>query len=501
MKINSFRLEIALLSALVSGGLLLAAGAALWHWTYRIELARIDREIRNLGTPHLERVVGGDHWVRFESALRFVAGTGASPTYVLFVEIEGKVVHQSDHWPKEISPEAFPKLTAYESPDGPKLGEPLPPPPRRGEQISPQNPALPRKAPQFFTRQAEGRTWRIGVMGNPYMTVILGTDVNEFNAGMAQLRSAYFTIMPLALLLVAAGAWLVASRALRPVTALTRTAEGITARGLDQRITVRGHETEFARLIAVFNQMMDRLEKSFHQATRFSADASHELRTPLTILQGEVEQSIQAAEPGSELQRSFSHLLDEIVHLRAIVDKLLLLSQADAGHLPLHREQVDLSGALADLIEDIHVLGPGLVLESDIQPGVCVFADSDLMQRVLQNLAVNAVKFNREGGRVRLELQRLEGNAVLRMTNTGPSIPPEDRERAFERFYRSSRTRDRKAGGVGLGLSLAREIIRAHGGDIVLGPWQGDFTEFVITLPLPKPANGRNGTGAQAMPR
>jgi two-component system, OmpR family, heavy metal sensor histidine kinase CusS len=484
VKTRSFRLEIALLSAVVSGGLLLLAGATLWEWTYRIELERIDREIRNLGTPQLERVVGGDHWVRFESALRFVAGTEAPPTYILFVKIEDKVVHQSEHWPKEISPDEFPSLIAYETPEGPKPGEPPPPPPRRGEQISPQNPALPRKAPQFFTRQAEGRTWRIGVMGNPYMTLILGTDVNDFNAGMAQLRRAYFVTLPAALLLVAAGGWFVAGRALRPVRALTRTAEGITARGLDQRITVRGHETEFGRLIAVFNQMMDRLENSFHQAYRFSADASHELKTPLTILQGELEQALQAAEPGSDSQRTYSRLFDEIVHLRTIVDKLLLLSQADAGRLPLRSERLDLSRVLADILEDIHALGPELTVESEIEPNVFVQADADLIQRVLQNLAANAAKFNRDCGRVRLQLRREGESAVLHIANTGPVIPPEERERIFERFYRTAQARESQTGGVGLGLSFAREIVRAHDGDITLAPQCDDLTEFVVRLPL-----------------
>ena len=484
MKTNSFRLKIALLSALVSGGLLMVAGAILWERTYQIELARIDREIRNLGTPNLDRVVGGDHWVRFESALGFVAGANATPTFILWVRIEDKVVHQSSHWPKGISPEGFPALTAYETPDGPKPGQPLPPPPRRGEQISPQNPALPRKAPQFYTRQAGGRNWRIGVMGNPYVTLIVGTDINEFNTGMAQLRGAYFATMPVALLLVAAGAWLIASRALRPVTVLTQTVERVTARGLDQRITARGHEAEFARLITVFNQMMDRLEKGFHQATRFSADASHELKTPLTILQGELEQALHAAEPDSEAQRNYCRLLDEIARLRAIVDKLLLLSRADAGQLPLRRERVNLSRMLADIVEDVHVLGPALAVESEIEPDVHVEADPHLLQQVFQNLAANAVKYNREGGRVRLELRRQGNDAVLRIGNTGPGIPSAERERIFERFYRTAQARDSQAGGAGLGLSLGREILRAHEGDISLAPPRDDLTEFVVTLPL-----------------
>lgn len=321
------------------------------------------------------------------------------------------------------------------------------------------------------------------MMGNPYTTIVLGVDIDEFNAGMAQFRRAYLTVLPLALVLVSAGAWVVANRALRPVVMLTQTAERITARGLGQRIKEGGLETEFARLIAVFNQMMDRLEKSFHQATRFSADASHELRTPLTILQSEIEQAVQAAEPDSDLQRTYSRLLEEIVQLRAIVDKLLLLSQADAGRLPLCRESVDLSALLGDLQEDIRALGPGLAVESDIPPGLCVPADADLIQRVLQNLAVNAVKFNREGGTVRLALCAQGGRAVVRIANTaGAPIPPGDRERIFERFFRCG-PREGQSGGAGLGLSLAREILRAHGGDISLVPGPEEWTEFVITLP------------------
>lgn len=480
----SFRIEIALLSAVVSGGLLLTAGVVLWDRTYRVELARIDREIRNLGTPHLERVVGGEHWVRFEGALRFVAGTNAAPAFILWVKIEDRVIHQSPHWPLQISPESFPELAAYEATDGPKPGQGPPPPPRRGEEISARNPALPRKAPQFYTRRAGGRDWRIGVMGNPYVSLILGADIGEFNTGIAQIRRAYLATLPVALLLVAGGAWLIASHALRPVTALTETVERITARGLDQRITAQGHAAEFARLIIVFNQMMDRLEKGFHQATRFSADASHELKTPLTILQGELEQALQAAEAGSEEQRTHSRLLDEIVHLRAIVEKLLLLSQADAGRLSLRRDRVDLSRVLADIIEDIHALGPELTVESEIEPDVCVQADNDLIQRVLQNLAANAVKFNHEGGCVRLELRRDGENAVLRIANTGPVIPPADRERIFERFYRTAQAREDEAGGVGLGLSLAREILRAHSGELLLEDSEDGLTRFAAKLPL-----------------
>ena len=130
MNLRSFRLKIALLSGLITGLLLVGSGVVLWQLTYGTELARIDREIRNLGAPQLERVVGGDHWIRFENALQFVAGTNATPAFILWVKIEDRVIHQSSHWPAGIAPESLPPLQTYEKPGALKPGQPLPPPPR-----------------------------------------------------------------------------------------------------------------------------------------------------------------------------------------------------------------------------------------------------------------------------------------------------------------------------------------------------------------------------------
>lgn len=160
------------------------------------------------------------------------------------------------------------------------------------------------------------------------------------------------------MLLVGGGAWFLAGRALRPVQVLTRAAERVTARGLDQRITTPGNVREFERLVTVFNEMLDRLEKGFHQANRFSADASHELKTPLALLQAELEQALASTPSGSPQQQLYTSLLDEVQRLKAITQKLLLLSLADSGRLELHREPTDLSQLLANVIEDATALAP-----------------------------------------------------------------------------------------------------------------------------------------------
>ena len=483
MNLNSFRLKIALLSGLITGLLLIGSGFGLWRISYQLNLDHMDREIRNLGQANLDRVQGGEHWTRLEAALKFVAGNRASSGYVLWVKNYDQVVYQSPDWPAGLAPESFRELKSYEGPNVPMPGQALPPPPRRGEQISPQNPALPLKSPEFFTRDAGGKTWRIAVMGNPYVTLILAADMGEFKYRMVILRNTYLVALAAVLLLVAGSAWLMAKRALRPVAMLTHTVEQVTARGLDQRIPTMTHEQEFSRLVTVFNEMLARLETSFQQATRFSADASHELKTPLARLQMELEQALENAPPDSPQQEIYSSLLEEISRLKAIVQKLLLLSLADVGHLQLQLQPVNLTAMLTNVVEDCQAQVSTLNIESQISPDIHVKADPDLLEQALQNLASNAVKYNHDGGLIRFELLAEAGQVLIRVANTGSQIPPGDHDRIFERFYRADPARSGRVEGTGLGLSLAREIIRAHGGDLCLEASEDQITRFTIKLP------------------
>ena len=378
-----------------------------------------------------------------------------------------------------------PRYDEFGRPNGPPGGPPEGrfgrpgPPPRRGG----RGRRDPLATPEFETREADGVRWRLGVLGDRANVLVLGQNLRDFDAEMTQRRWAFLGALGIACLLIALGGSLIAKRALRPIETLTATAEGMTAKELDQRIPETQEDREFMRLIGVFNAMMERLEKSFHQATRFSADAAHELKTPLTILQGELEQAMQRAPVGSDEQQVYTSLLDEVTRLKGIIRKLLLLSRADAGQLRIQGKPVNVSSIVQGLAEDMEILAPTLKLEMQAQPELWIQGDSDLIRQVLGNLTNNAMKYNRRGGLIRIYLRGDAEQVRFSIANTGKTIKEADRDRIFERFYRTDSSRNRNVGGVGLGLSLAREIARAHRGDLTLGKNSDGMVSFTATFP------------------
>ena len=226
------------------------------------------------------------------------------------------------------------------------------------------------------------------------------------------------------------------------------------------------------------------LERSFTQASRFSADAAHELKTPLTILQGELERTLQQVEPGSVVQQRLSNLLDEVRRLSGIIRKLLLLSLADAGQMSLYLVEVDMSQMLIEMVEDIELLAPHLSVQTDIAEGLRIQGDRDLITQVLQNLLSNAIKYNQAYGWIRIQALQAGTTAFVTIANASKDIPMGDRDRIFECFHRGDPARSRKIEGIGLGLSLAREIARSHHGDLTLDSTPSGQTAFTLTLPM-----------------
>lgn len=320
------------------------------------------------------------------------------------------------------------------------------------------------------------------VTGNSDFYFVMAMDLADFQLEIHSMQSLLMIAIPVALFLLAIGGWLLAGQALRPIRTLTRIARQITAKDLHQRVPDDNADPEFAELIEILNGMLDRLEKSFQQATRFSADAAHELNTPLTILQGQMEQAIQNASSETD-QQLHAGLLEEVQRLKNIVRKLLLLAKADTGQLKLSLEQIDLSEEINDLLHDADIMAPGVKLERQIAPSILIMADPDLLRQILQNLLSNAIKYNRPDGLIKLTLSEEDGQALFTIGNTTPPAFTLDEKLLFTRFYRGDSSRGRRIDGVGLGLSLSREIAHSHHGTLVLIESKEGWVSFALTLP------------------
>ncbi len=498
MKPLSFRLKIALLSVGISGLVLLAFGVAAWILVSGQKLQAVDTEIRSLGARHPGWIATRGNYQRLDDALAFIFGDAHQDEIILLVkEADGSVLHRSAGWPVDLDP-VWLDCTLVDDPTSVVVGASS----REGAgaEFGRGRGGLGRgfgpgaggmtatftKIPRFETVSTTRGEWRLGMLGTADTTLVIGLNYDRARAELNGLRNAFLLAWAIALFLVGLGGWLVAGRALRPMQTIAETAERVTASGLDARIPVSDEDPEIARVIHVLNRMMDRLEASFRQATRFSADASHELKTPLAIMQGELENALQSATPGSPEQQLFSNLLEEAQRLKGITRSLLLLAQADAGQLRLTLESVDLSAELEGMIEDARVLAADQRLTFDVQieSELRVEADVALLRTALFNLITNAIKYNVSEGKVNVALGRVDNQVVFTVSNTGPGIPPEEQPRVFDRFYRVKHVGNTGTDGIGLGLSLAREIVRAHGGEILLKESTPERTCFEVRVPL-----------------
>ena len=490
MKPLSSRLKIALLSAAISGVVLLGFGMVMWLLICHQRLATVDRELRSLASRHPGLFAGRGSFERLASSLEFTFGGDYTNRIILLLQdAGGRTLYRSLHWPATLDAATLDlKLATNSTVTVSTSGETGRGRGGRGFGIGRGGPPpdlVFNRIPRFFTARTPDSAWRIGVLGNDEMTMVLGLNQDQVQGELNQVRNTFLLTLPFALFLVGLGGWIVAGRALRPLKAIADTAERITARGLDQRIPAATESPEAARVIHVLNRMMNRLETSFLQATRFSADASHELKTPLAVMQGELENAVQAATPGSSEQLLFTNLLEETQRLKTITRSLLLLAQADAGELILACEVLDLSAELEGIIEDARVLAADSRLRFDvgIQAGILVKGDRGLLRTAIFNLISNAIKHNEPDGKIEVRLAAAGDKINLAIGNTGPGIPAADQPKIFERFYRVGRGNAPRVDGVGLGLSLAREIVRAHSGELSLTESRSEWTCFTVSLP------------------
>jgi two-component system, OmpR family, sensor kinase len=291
-------------------------------------------------------------------------------------------------------------------------------------------------------------------------------------------------------LLVLVAIWLLVRRGMRPLERMGATARSIAATGLGSRVSPSTEKTEVGRLGLALNEMLGQIERAFaerdvveQRLRHFVSDASHELRTPLTSMRGYAELLQRTPDMSREdVLLAVRRIEDETRRMGLLVDDLLLLARLDQRR-PLDRAPVDLTSMVNDAVSDARAADPGRTVIARITEPMVVTGDDLRLRQAVANLVRNALVHTPAGSPVEVSLQPQNGHAEIDVIDHGPGVPPEQRDRIFERFHRADPLRSRDQGGSGLGLSIASAVVTAHGGRISVDDTPGGGATFRIELP------------------
>ena len=314
--------------------------------------------------------------------------------------------------------------------------------------------------------------------------IIIAYNVHRDNlVSDLDLYTAFFVVAAISLAVAAVVGAVFASGIARPVELIARTAERIKEGDLSARTGLSGQD-ELSRLGLIFDEMADSIERDRDLERQLIGDVAHELRTPLMGMQATIEGMQDGVLPADDVH--LSTLASETGRLGRLVEALLHLNRLENGTIQARREQLDLSALVAELVlaQEAFVESMGLDFEAEVEPGLLVAGDRDLMTQVVVNLMSNAVRYTPEGGSVRLSLSRADGNARIAVSDTGIGISEADVEKVFSRFWRADEARQRTSGGLGIGLALVREVVDQHHGSVQVESELGRGSTFTVTIPL-----------------
>lgn len=306
------------------------------------------------------------------------------------------------------------------------------------------------------------------VLSGRTIVIRLGYDEQPIWSRIDEFLTASFIALPVILALAGFAGYHLARGSLAPLEEIASRAERITAENLHERLPVQNPTDEVGHLARVFNNVLARLEESFERLQRFTSDASHELRTPLAAIRTVGEVGLQRSKSTADYEDTIGSMLEEVSRLTRLVENLLAISRAEAGQLQLGLSAIsplEVVGEVASLLE-ILAEEKSLKLIVSGDENLKVRADRLLLRQAVTNVLHNAVKYTPKGGQVVAEVISSDGHPVIRIVDTGPGIPPEHRDKIFDRFYRLDSARARDTGGAGLGLSIAKWAIEVQGGDI-----------------------------------
>jgi two-component system, OmpR family, heavy metal sensor histidine kinase CusS len=323
-------------------------------------------------------------------------------------------------------------------------------------------------------------------------TIEIAIDVAQEEGLLRRYRFWFWTILLITAVLFPLVGYGIARHGIRPIEEIAATARRITSTNLRERIRAEGYPSELASLAETFNQMLVRLEESFEQISRFTADIAHDLRTPINNIRGEAEVALARARTVEEYRDVLESSLEEAVRLSDLIGDLLFLARAESPVTDLHRQPVnvgELLGAVREYYEVTASDGGISLLAAGAPESITAALDRPLMLRAVSNLVSNAIAHTPRGGAVTLAASATDAEIRIEVSDTGAGIPAEALPRVFDRFFRVDPSRSRTSvgtpsGGTGLGLAIVESIMNLHGGSAAIASQPGRGTCVTLRMPL-----------------
>ena len=320
--------------------------------------------------------------------------------------------------------------------------------------------------------------------------LVVGIPLSETRQTLNRLLTIEAVVSLLVLGALAAAAWWLIKRDLRPLETMAVTADAIAAGDLTRRVQPAEPRTEVGRLGLSLNTMLSRIEEAFAERARteeklrrFLADASHELRTPLTSIRGYSEVFDRAKDDPENLELAMRRIEEESKRMGVMVEDLLVLARLGEGREP-EKLPVDLARVVDDCVSDARAAAPARDISLTNAAAADVLGDDHQLHQVVANLLNNALRHTPDGAHIRVTLSAAAGHAALSVADDGPGLEPDVAAKVFEPFYRADESRARETGGAGLGLAIVAAIVAAHDGAVRLDTAPGAGAVFTVTLPL-----------------
>ncbi len=341
------------------------------------------------------------------------------------------------------------------------------------------------------------RKWKIDndaslvILTSPFVTsngvkfiIEVGENTESIQDTLNALLLALFVGLPFVIFITAGGGYLLVKNSLQPVEKMRIAAEEISLKNLQNRLPIVQTGDNIEHLSNTLNRMISRMEQSYQQASRFSADASHELRTPLTVMRGELESIIMDSHMQKNIQDRIGTVLEETNRLTSITEGLLAISRLDAGEARMNITSFDISELAKVTLEQMRLLADekNITVSCEAYSEVIVEADPSRIKQVIVNLLDNAIKYTPIGGNISLKIFADNKKAIIEVADNGIGIANTEISKIFERFYRADKARSRELGGTGLGLSIVKSICVAHNGDIKVRSEEGKGSCFSVEL-------------------